>query len=130
MWNLFDELTIRHGILCRKHENLETGQMIFQQVVPPTLVQDILHSLHSDDTSAHLGVTKILEEVRSRFYWPGYKRNVEVFVASCCVCQKRNSSSKKLIHRLRAWKPSFLFSTVVINFLGPFRPPPEISTFL
>ena len=25
MWNLFDELTIRQGILCRKHENLKTG---------------------------------------------------------------------------------------------------------
>ena len=61
MWNLFDELTIRHGILCRKHENLKTGQMIFQQVVPSALVQTILHSLHSDHTSAHLGVTKTLE---------------------------------------------------------------------
>ena len=60
MWNLSDELTIRHGILCRKHENLKTGQMIFQQVVPPALVQTILHSLHSDHTSAHLGVTKTL----------------------------------------------------------------------
>ena len=59
MWNLFDELTIRHGILCRKHENLKIGQMIFQQVVPPALVRNILHSLHSDHTSAHLGVTKI-----------------------------------------------------------------------
>ena len=54
MWKLFDELTIRHGILCRKHGNLKTNQTIFQQVVPPALVQDILHSLHSDHTSAHL----------------------------------------------------------------------------
>ena len=30
MWYLFDELTIRHGNLSRKHENLKTGQMIFQ----------------------------------------------------------------------------------------------------
>ena len=67
MWNLFDELTIHHGILCRKHENLKTDQMIFQQVVPPALVQNILHSLHSDHTSAHLGVTKTLEKVRSHF---------------------------------------------------------------
>ena len=116
MWNLFDELTIRHGILCRKHENLKTDQMIFQQVVPPPLVQNILHSLHSDHTSAHLGVTKTLEKVRSHFYWPGYKLDVEVFVASCLVCQKRNSATKKHIHSLRAWKPGFPFSTVGIDF--------------
>ena len=67
MWNLFDELTIRHGNLYRKHEDLKTGQMIFQQVVPPALVQNILHFFHSDHTRAHLGVTKTLEKVRSRF---------------------------------------------------------------
>ena len=123
MWNLFDELTIRHYIFCRKHENLKTGQMIFQQVVPLALVQNILHSLHSDHTNAHLGVTaKTLEKIRSRFYWPGYKRDVEVFVASCFVCQKRNSPTKKHIHSLRAWKPSFLFSTVGTDFLGPLPP--------
>ena len=122
MWNLFDELTIRHDILCRKHENLKTDQMIFQQVVPPALVQNILHSLQSDQTSAHLGVTKTLEKVVSRFFWPGYKRDVEVFVASRFVCQKRNSPTKKHNHSLRAWKPSFPFSTVSIDFLGALSP--------
>ena len=89
--NLFDELTIRHGNVCRKHENLKTGQMIFQQLVPLALVQSIFYFLHSDHTSAHLGVTNTLEKVRSLFYWPGHERDVEVFVASCFVCQKRNS---------------------------------------
>ena len=68
MWNLFDELTIRHGALRRMHENLKTGEMMFQQVVPTALVQNVLHSFHSDHTSAHLAVTKTLEKVRSRFY--------------------------------------------------------------
>ena len=96
--------------------------MIFQQVVPTALVELILHRLHSDHTSAHLGVTKTLEKVRSRFYWPGYKRDVEVFVASCFVCQKRNSPTKKHIDSLRAWKPNFPFSMVGIDFLGPLLP--------
>ena len=71
LWNLFDELAIRHGNLCRKNENLKTGQMIFQQTVPPASVQNILHSLQSDHTSAHLGVMKTSEKVCSHFYWPG-----------------------------------------------------------
>ena len=130
MWNLFDDLTIRHGILCRQYENLKTGQMIFRQVVPPALVQNILLSLHSDHTRAHLGVTKTLEKVRSRFYWLGHKRDVEVFVASCFVCQKRNSPTKKHIHSLRPWKPSFPFSTVGIDFLGPLPPSAGNQYFL
>ena len=43
-----DKLTIRHGILRRKHVNLKTSQMIFQKVVPPALVEDKLHFLNSD----------------------------------------------------------------------------------
>ena len=125
MCNLFDELTIRHGILCRKHENLKTDQMIFQQVVLPALNPNILHSVHSDHISAHLGVTKTLEKVRSRFAWPGYKRDVVVFVASWSVCQKLSSLTKTHIHSLRAWKPSFPFSTVSFDFVGPLPP----STF-
>ena len=68
MWNLFDELTIRPGNLCRKNENWSNGLSTSR---PPALVQNILHSLHFDHTSAHLGVTKTLEKERSRFYWPG-----------------------------------------------------------
>ena len=90
--------------------------MIFEQIVPLPLVQNILLS------SAYQRVTKILEKVHSRFYWPGYKRDVEVIVASCFVFQKRNSPTKKHIHSLRAWKPSFPFSTVRNDFLGLLPP--------
>ena len=30
LWNLFDELTIFRGILCRKLENLKKSQTVFQ----------------------------------------------------------------------------------------------------
>ena len=36
LWNLFDELTIRHRIVCREHENLKNIPVIFQKGVPPT----------------------------------------------------------------------------------------------
>ena len=68
LWSLFNELLILRGIFCQRHEKLKTSQMTLQQVVSPALVQDILHSLHSDHTSVHLGVTNILENLRSSFY--------------------------------------------------------------
>ena len=40
LWKFFDELIVRHGILCRNHGYLKTSQMIFQQVVPSALVQN------------------------------------------------------------------------------------------
>ena len=44
-----------------------------------------------------------------------------MFVASCFVCQKSNSSTKQILG-LRAWKGSFAFSTVGIGFFGPLPP--------
>ena len=66
--------------------------MVFQQVVPPALDRKILDFLHSDLTIAHLGVTKTLEKVRSRFYWPGYKR-----WSVCCqlLCLSETQQSHK-----------------------------------
>ena len=61
-WNLFNDLTICHVISCPKHESLKTSQMVFQQILPPALVQDILLFPHSDHTSAHAGVTKALDK--------------------------------------------------------------------
>ena len=84
LWKLFDELTIRHGIHCRKHETLKASRKVFQRIVPPALVQDKLYSVHPDHTSAHL-VTKTIEKVPFRFYWPGHELDVDVFVASCFV---------------------------------------------
>ena len=119
LWNMFDELTIQQDILCRTIHEPHTNTKLLQQVVPPSLVPEILRSLHSTATCAHLGVRKTLEKVRARFYWPGHKRDVQLFVASCITCQKRNSPSRKLIHSLRTWRPSFPFSTVGLDFLGP-----------
>ena len=100
LWNLFGELTTHNNILFRRFEDPKTSTKNFQQVVPTPLVPEILHSLHSDRTSASFGVTKTLEKLRSRFYWPGQKRDDDDFVGSCLVCQKRNSPSNEHIHRL------------------------------
>ena len=45
-----------------------------------------------------------------------------MIVACCFICQKRNSPTKKHIYSLRAWKPSFSFSTIGIDFLGRLPP--------
>ena len=93
--HLFHEVTISHGILLGGHEILKTSQMVFPRVVTHAMVQEILHSFHSDHTSSHLGVTKTLEKILSRVCWPGQKRDVALFVSSSIALQKRTSPSKK-----------------------------------
>ena len=121
LWNLFDELTIRRGILCQKHEKLKNIQIVFQKVVPPTWVQDILQSLLPDITDALRGSTITVGIVGSHLCWSDHKLDVELFRCQF-VCQKRNKPSNIHIQSIRAWQPKIPFSTVGIDFLGPLHP--------
>ena len=79
----------------------------------------ILESIHISTTAAHLGLTKTLEKLRARFYWPGHKKDLSVFVSSCLVSQQRNSHKQKHRHSFVNWPPSFPFARIGIDFLGP-----------
>ena len=127
-WNLFDELTICHGILHRKHENFTTGQMVFKQVVPPKLAQNKIHFLHCDHTSAHTRVTKIFKKVRSRFFWFADKRDLEVFVASCFVCQKATVPQRNIFIVHENGSPAFHFQLSLLISWAHFRVPSTINT--
>ena len=117
--NNFDSLKVVSDIVCRSFEHSSTGQSHLQQVVPTKLQPKILESIHSSTTAAHLGVTETLEKLRARFYWPGHKKDVSVFVSSCLVCQQRNSPKRKHRHSLINWPPNFPFAHIGIDFLGP-----------
>ena len=68
--NQLKSLQIINGILCRKFETAD-NQMILQQIVPPSMTQEILSACHSSPTAGHLGVAKTSEKIKQRFYWPG-----------------------------------------------------------
>ena len=119
LWNNFDSLRVVNDILCRSFEDSSTGQSHLQQVVPTILRPKTLESIHISTTASHLGVTKTLEKLRARFYWPGHKKDVSVFVSSCLVCQQCNSPKQKHRPSLVNWPLSFLFDHIGIDFLGP-----------
>ena len=119
LWNNFDSLKVVNDILCRSFDDSSTGQSHLQQVVPTILRPEILESIHSSTTAAHLEVTKTLEKLRARFYWPGHKKDVSVFVSNCLFCQQRNSPKQKHRNSLVNWPTSFPFAHIGIDFLGP-----------
>ena len=109
-----------NDILCQRFEDSNTGRCHLQQVVPTTLRPKTFESIPSSATAVHLGFTGNLEKLRTRFYWPGHKKDVSVFVSSCLDCQ--------IVNNVTA--PSKIIETVASNGL-PFSPLPTlISTLL
>ena len=79
---------LKDGLLCREYKESATQLTHTQVVVPESLRTTVLREVH--DHLGHLGAKKTLERVKTRFYWPGYEKDVECWVKQCEQCQKRN----------------------------------------
>ena len=77
--NQLKTVDLLDGILCRKFETAD-NQVVLQQIVPPSMTQEILSACHSSPTAGHLGVAKTSEKKKQRFYWPGLQKDTKLFV--------------------------------------------------
>ena len=70
LWTQRQQLLLKDGILYRKWEDVpgRGRHQHLQLILPQELVPTVLDALHNHPTAGHLGVTKILQKVRSRFY--------------------------------------------------------------
>ena len=118
MYNQLSSLYIQNGILCRKFEPTNGRLAYLQQIVPPSLVTEIITSLHNSLTAGHLGAYKTLEKFRQRYYWLGFKTDVKHHILRCDKCQKRSSPSQKHRHSHVDWKISCPFHHIGLDFLG------------
>ena len=116
--NEFRSLKIINDVLCREFTH-KGGPSYFQQLIPASLVPQVLNSIHSSTTGGHLGIFKTVEKVRERFYWPGFQEDVKLFIKRCEQCQKRANPPKTHRHSLVEWTPSYPFPHIGIDFIGP-----------
>ena len=119
LYNQFSSLCISDGVLCRKFDPTDGRVSFLQQIVPQSLVEELLRSTHSTSTGGHLGVAKVTEKIRQRFYWPGFQEDVKLFISRCPQCQKRSNPPKAHRHALVDWKASYPFHHIGIDFMGP-----------
>ncbi|KRX40353.1 Retrovirus-related Pol polyprotein from transposon 17.6 [Trichinella murrelli] len=60
--------------------------------VPPNHARpSILEQLHNGIGGGHLGVKKTAEKVRSRYFWPGWYRDVKAWCDRCEACARRKT---------------------------------------
>ena len=118
MVNEFRSLKIINDVLCREFVH-KRRPSCFQQLIPASLVPQVLNSIHSSTTGGHLVTFKTVEKVRERFYWPGFQEDVKLFINRCEQCQKRTNPPKTYRHSLVEWTPSYPFHHIGIDFTGP-----------
>ena len=75
--------------IVRRH-NDQSG---FRILVPESMKEKVLHSLHDHVMAGHMGFRRTLDRVMERFYWPGAYGDVRDYCRSCEICQRRSRPS-------------------------------------
>lgn len=98
------ELTVENNIIMWGH----------RVVIPKLFRTQLLREIHS----AHSGIVKSKEIVRSFFWWPNVDRDIEGFIKQCAICNKCSSNPPKLASKRwpEATKP---MERVHVDYCGP-----------
>ena len=64
-----------------------------QLVVPMAHRSGVLSKLHNSPTGGHLGVDKVMNRLKQRYYWPGFSSDVRQWCATCRSCAVRKTMS-------------------------------------
>ena len=108
-------------MLYREWSDNERGGAILQQLVASSeLRKQILELFHGSRISGHLGISRTVSNVRRRFYWPGYKKDVQKWCERCDACARIMPGphhSRAPLHQDIAAMP---LERVAFDLIGPF----------
>ena len=117
---LWDQLVVSGGILCRQYESPDGSCVTLQSIVPSTLRKEVLAELHSGVGGGHLGMDKTLARLRERFYWPGQFNDVRDWCNNCRTCAVRKSPTPKARAPLTSIVTGSPLQLVAVDIVGPF----------
>lgn len=108
------KLVMTHGLLHRVSTG-RTGEKTHQLVLPAKFKAVVLKSMHND--LGHLGVERVTDMIKSRFFWPKMSTDVEQYVRNCgeCVLRKTPCQRAAPLHQIVSSGPMDL---VCIDFLS------------
>ena len=117
---LWEQLTLCDGILCRRFESPDGSSSALQIVVPDVLRDEVLSDLHEGAVGGHFGIDKTLARLKERFYWPGHFNDVRDWCANCSTCATRKNPSPKSRAPLKNIVTGYPLQMVAMDIVGPF----------
>ena len=83
---VYHNQTLYHLHTTRRKRLNQIDPVVKQLVIPRSLREFILKNYH--DNNNHIGMDKIYETIRHKFYWPNLYADVHAWIKSCAACQK------------------------------------------
>ena len=85
---LWAQLKIIDGVLCRKYAPRPTSETITVPILPANLRGEALSRNHDIPSAGHLGPNKTLDRLRNESYWVNMAQDVEYHCRNCTKCQQ------------------------------------------
>ena len=127
---IWEQLMVCDGILCRRFEALDGSPSVVQIVVPEALRDEVLADLHEGALGGHLGVDKTLARLKERFYWPGHHNDVRDWCRNCGTCASRKGPAPKARAPLKNIRTGYPMQLVAMDIIGPFPESPAGNTYI
>ena len=85
--NNLDRIVLKDEIVTRQYYD-ETGQIKYHQILlPKHLLKELLQAIHGT-AHRHPGISKMLQEIRQKYYYPGIAKYVKKWVEGCETCAR------------------------------------------
>ena len=85
--NNLDRIVLKDEIVTRQYYD-ETGQIKYHQILlPKRLLKELLQAIHGT-AHRHPGISKMLQEIRQKYYYPGIAKYVKKWVEGCETCAR------------------------------------------
>src|SRR5688572_25280192 len=87
------------------------------RVILPHEMDSVLYMFHNDTCATHESAERMMEKMKSRYYWPQMFENIRKYVKTCDACQRRGKFKRnEPLHPIPVGAP---FHRIGIDYVGP-----------
>ncbi len=119
LWQQWDRLEVRNGVLFRRFEFLDCRPSVLQVIVPYKLRRQVFKAVHGGMTGGHMGRTRTMQQLQFRAYWPGWTSDVKQFLKQCSPCAQYHRGKAPKISPLKPFPAGDVWELVSIDITGP-----------
>jgi len=119
LYNQYESLVTRNGVLYRVFHTVDGGIDHLQLVLPSMLKKSFLSLIHND-AAGHLKLSKTLPHVQRRAWWSTWRRDTQLFIQCCSVCEAFHRGKTPRQGHLRPMIMGAPMERWSIDLCGPF----------
>jgi Integrase zinc binding domain len=98
----------------------DTGRLFIPDV--SELRQEVISEFHDPPYRGHFGMTKTINAVTAKFFWPKMETDISDYVLSCVYCQQSKSTNQHPLGLLQQLDiPDYNWQSISMDFVLGLR---------